>query len=453
MIKNIAVRFAACAAFALAASETLPAAELAHRWSFNGDPFVRPDGVNPVISPNKKTGFDFPTPETLTNLTKRAWGVLEGNIVAESSAQWAPLRGVVPSAAHFHGIWNWDAAFHTLAFVRRDAQLARDQFRIMMKYQGEDGMFPDVVRQNARQGVFRGCTKPPVWAWAIWTMERTAPDAVFLREAYDALVREESFWRMKRLDTAIGLFHYDGNAENEKQRVQYAGWESGWDNSPRWDGNPSAIIPVDLNCYFVLRYSALRDIAAKLNLPLDAARWDADAKALAARIEEKLWDEESGCYYDWDVGKGDFSRVLTPASFMPLFIGTATDARAAALARQSRRMQPGWPTVAYSDPKFDPVGYWRGRTWLNVAYFALKGLKFYGYDEIADDGRRTLLGWVESGRETIYENYNPTTGEPVGCPKFGWSAVFTLKFIDDWDMPRVIEMPIVRVTRSRRQDG
>ena len=37
MIKNIAVRFAACAAFALAASATLPAAELAHRWSFNGD--------------------------------------------------------------------------------------------------------------------------------------------------------------------------------------------------------------------------------------------------------------------------------------------------------------------------------------------------------------------------------------------------------------------------------
>ena len=37
MIKNIAVRFAACAVFVLAASETLQAAELTHRWSFNGD--------------------------------------------------------------------------------------------------------------------------------------------------------------------------------------------------------------------------------------------------------------------------------------------------------------------------------------------------------------------------------------------------------------------------------
>ena len=37
MDKNKSVRFAACVAFALAASATLPAAELAHRWSFNGD--------------------------------------------------------------------------------------------------------------------------------------------------------------------------------------------------------------------------------------------------------------------------------------------------------------------------------------------------------------------------------------------------------------------------------
>ena len=37
MNKNKSVRFAACVAFALAASATLPAAELTHRWSFNDD--------------------------------------------------------------------------------------------------------------------------------------------------------------------------------------------------------------------------------------------------------------------------------------------------------------------------------------------------------------------------------------------------------------------------------
>ncbi len=376
-----------------------------------------------------------------TNLLERSWATLEGNVVADAEAQWAPLRGAVPSVAHFYGVWNWDAAFHALALVRRDAELARDQFRIMMKWQGPDGMFPDVVRQDPKKGVFRGCTKPPVWAWAIWTMQRTAPDAAFLSEAYAALVREEAFWRVKRFDMALGLFHYDGNATDEKKRRQYSGWESGWDNSPRWDGNAPAVIPVDLNCYFVLRYRALRDIASTLGLAGDAARWEADAAALAKRIESRLWDAESECYYDWDSEKGAFRRVLTPASFMPLFVGTASQERADAMARHAARMQPGWPTVEYGHPSFDPTGYWRGRTWLNVAYFALKGLKFCGHGEIAEAGRRQLLGWVDAHREAICENYNPVTGEPVGCPKFGWSSVFTIKFIDDWDMPRQDELP------------
>ena len=50
MCKNKAVRFVACAAFALMAFAVLPlfAAELAHRWSFNGDWADSAGGVNAV---------------------------------------------------------------------------------------------------------------------------------------------------------------------------------------------------------------------------------------------------------------------------------------------------------------------------------------------------------------------------------------------------------------------
>ena len=48
MNKNIAVRFTACAAFVFAASETLQAAELSHRWSFNGDYSDSAGGVDAV---------------------------------------------------------------------------------------------------------------------------------------------------------------------------------------------------------------------------------------------------------------------------------------------------------------------------------------------------------------------------------------------------------------------
>lgn len=58
-----------------------------------------------------------------------------------------------------------------------------------------------------------------------------------------------------------------------------------------------------------------------------------------------------------------------------------------------------------------------------------------------DAGRTTLLSWVDRNRGAICENYNPLTGDVVGWPSFGWSAVFTIKFIDDWGVSRDVEMP------------
>ncbi|MBE6382657.1 MAG: hypothetical protein E7049_06560 [Lentisphaerae bacterium] len=375
-------------------------------------------------------------------LLRRAKETLKIDTVSGANVQWAPLRGVEPSATGvFRGVWNWDSAFHAMAIVRWDPDLAREQFLIMEKFQGEDGMLPDVVFEDPAEGVFRGCTKPPVWGWAVWAMDRAAPDDAFLGKAYESLKRYEKFWRTKRFSQDERMFHYDGNSDNPALRRQYCGWESGWDDSPRWDGNPAKVLPIDLNCWMVLYYRSLRDIAARLRLGAESELWEKEAVDLASRVEGRLWDDVDGCYYDWDMEKRGFSRVLSPASFMPLFIGTASNARAAAMARQAKRLEPGWPTVSYDHPEYKPDVYWRGRTWLNVAYFALKGLKFYGHEETANAGRATLLHWVDSYKPSIHENYNSRTGEPLGTCDFGWSAVFTLKFITDWTMPREAELP------------
>lgn len=377
------------------------------------------------------------------SLLRRARATLEKNTVAGERVPWAPYRGVEPSVSGFKGVWNWDSAFHAMALVRWDPELARDQFRIMMKFQGDDGMLPDVVFEDAAKGVFRGCTKPPVWGWAVWAIDRAAPDDAFLCAAYESLRRYEAFWRTKRFVAAEGMFRYDGNSDDPAQRKLYCGWESGWDDSPRWDGEPGSRLPIDLNCWMVLYYRSLRDIAARLDCAADGAAWERRANDLARRIEERLWDERDECYYDREIAPGGgFSRVLTPASFMPLFIGIAPPERAASMARHAKRMAPGWPTVSYDDPKYRPDVYWRGRTWLNVAYFALKGLKDCGYDAIADAGRATLLGWVDAHGDSIRENYNSRTGAPLGAADFGWSAVFTIKFIDDWRLPRGEELPL-----------
>ena len=381
-------------------------------------------------------------PQTERELLERAKATLEADTVGGDGVQYAPFRGVEPSSAgRFKGVWNWDAAFHALAVVRWDPELARDQFRIMMKFQGEDGMLPDCVRRNPAEGVFRGCTKPPVWGWAVWEIDRVAHDESFLREAYAALKRHDAFLREKRYDAKAGLFRYDGNSDDPATRKKYCGWDSGWDDSPRWDGDPSRVLAVDLNCWMVLYWRSMRDIAQRLGLADECDMWAGLARDLARRVEARFWDEADACYYDWDTSKNDFSRVLTPASFMPLFVGVASVSHAAAMSRHAARMEPGWPTVSYDHPAYRPDVYWRGRTWLNVAYVALKGLKFYGYDRIADSGRETILGWVDGNKESIRENYNSRTGAPLGEPGFGWSAVFVMKFIRDWNRRMDDEIP------------
>ena len=86
------------------------------------------------------------------------------------------------------------------------------------------------------------------------------------------------------------------------------------------------------------------------------------------------------------------------------------------------------PTVALDHPKMNPVGYWRGSVWMNVAYFAIKGLYDYGFKNTAMDIRNTLLDWIDRD-ETIHENYNPITGEGKCSPEFSWSCVFAMEMV------------------------
>ena len=61
------------------------------------------------------------------SLLRRARATLEKNTVAGERVPWAPYRGVEPSVSGFKGVWNWDSAFHAMALVRWDPELARDR--------------------------------------------------------------------------------------------------------------------------------------------------------------------------------------------------------------------------------------------------------------------------------------------------------------------------------------
>jgi putative isomerase len=376
-------------------------------------------------------------------LLERAGRTLLGNIASEG-APWAPLRGIRPALDRYQGIWNWDAAFHALTVARWDVALAREQFALFRDTQGADGMYIDVWFMDGNRVDAFG--KPPVWPWALARIDALARDDAFLATAYASLARNAAFWRAQRCDR--GLFFYGGDRRPAAACICckpetpdgesldfHARLESGWDTSPRWDGDAHDLWAVDLNCFQQLAFNALAGFARRLGRADEAATWEAERTALAQLAEQRLWDARLGLYSDCHRHTGKTTGVLTPASFMPLVAGCASAERAArmaALAADPAKLFPGMPTVAYDHPAYDRRDYWRGPTWINVAWFAIRGLRRYGHRAVADEIAATLLRWFRAN-DHFFELYDSRTGEGMRAVDFGWSAAFAIELIcDDW---------------------
>lgn len=371
-------------------------------------------------------------------LLERASKTLELNIVnpADEPAPWAPLRCIRPSKYSYEGIWNWDSAFHAMAVGRWDKVLAQEQITLFLQTQQPSGSFIDVYWSAGSMVTDFG--KPPVFPWACEIVDRINQDDKFLAQAYEHFVKYEEFWRRERGGSEDGLFHYGAAGNDPKKRISDAALESGWDNSPRWDLAGCDLWAIDLNCFMIMLYRAMQYMADRLGRKDHTGTWRDREQALAKRVNEALWDAKAGAYCDVHRCNQRSTGVLTPASFMPLFVNIAPPDRIenmAAVAASETKFFPGMPTVAYDHPAYERHHYWRGPVWLNVAYFALKGLKQNGHGKLADEMRDTILNWCYANDDFLYEYYDTRTGKGIGAKQFGWTAAFVIEFILNWEAP------------------
>lgn len=364
------------------------------------------------------------------NLLARAAESIEKN-VWNGDSPWYPYRCVTPfrNDKNLLGIWNWDSAFHAITVSRWDTELAKECLDGFMNFQLPNGMFPDVIRADDSKEIRFG--KPPVLATACEIVYKRCNDKLFLKRAYSRLVNYEKFMCENR--KFLGLFYYNASSENEKNYDLFVRYESGWDNSVRWDDPCVDFWPIDLNCFMIMTYRSLKFMSQELHNFEKTSEWDDKAKELEQLINEKLFNDEINSYSDTNRFNGKKSNVLTPASFMPLYIGIAPKKYAEFMkshAENKDEFYPGMPSVSYNNPEYSR-GYWRGPTWLNVAYFAAKGLKNYGFD-VADDIKEKILQMVEKNPDAIYENYDSITDEGLNAKNFAWSACFIIEFILNW---------------------
>ncbi|MFI7575798.1 MGH1-like glycoside hydrolase domain-containing protein [Micromonospora sp. NPDC049497] len=344
------------------------------------------------------------------------------------------------------------------------------------------------VADAAPTAATSGLIQPPVHALAAWLAYRRAPSEQGrseLRRLYPRLLAQQRYLATHRDVAGSGL------------AAVVHPWESGVDNSPAWDA-PMAAVPADVAVMSAYRrHDTAHADAAHRPTDLDYARyvaivasyreqryrddgladrhpWLVECPLLnaaagaaehalariatvvgadpgphrerAARITEallrRLYDPVTGTFQPRDLRTDRLIPARTALGLMPLMLpdlparpaATVIEEACSARFGVARRMDRPLPSHDRTAPDFEPLRYWRGPSWLNLAWLLRRGLRDHGRPDLAAGLRQSMIDLV--ARSGCHEYFHPDTGVGLGSPAFGWTAALLLDVLADDDPER-----------------
>ena len=365
-----------------------------------------------------------------------------------------PCTWTTPDRVPHRHMWLWDSVFHALAFLTYNTDMAENCIRSVLSQIREDGFMPHMMNPIDSSDV----TQPQVLAWGTWTVYKKTGNKKLLEESVEALDRYLT-WDMENRDkNGNGLLEWltEPDFADSPEAMSCKCGESGLDNSPRFDFDDD-MDAIDFSVWASRDALYLSYIYDELSDKANAEKWRGVHERIGKSINELLWDDESGAYYD-RLFNGSLTHVLTPTSFLPLFAGIPTKEQAEKMVKTLTDENLLWTplplaTVAKSHPTYS-TDMWRGGVWLNLNYFVIAGLKKYGFCELAEELKNKTLEAVNKWYKktgAIFEFYAPENdilpyqchrkGAPTSPPDwrkkvhsiidFNWSSCFTLLFIQD----------------------
>lgn len=348
--------------------------------------------------------------------------------------------GLFPSYHYewFNGFWAWDSWKHSAALAQYYPELAKGQLLAMYDFMDEYGFIADCIyRDTSIENHNYRNTKPPLSAWAAWQIFDNDKDTSFLRGIYPKLVMQHNWWYSFRDNDGDSICEY-GSTDGT---IIAAKWESGMDNAVRFDNSKllknseSAYSlnqeSIDLNSYLYAEKQFLMLIANVLDRSDEAKDYLIDGKILKIKIQNQFYDPKSGWFFDTSIDGNEFINVMGCEGWIPLWASVATGQQAHEVMiniMDTSKFNKKVPlqTLSADNSEFKPEGgYWRGPTWLDQAYFGVKGLRNYGYNKEADELTLKIINNAEGVMDkgmSIRENYNPITGKGLEAENFSWSA-------------------------------
>jgi putative isomerase len=398
------------------------------------------------------TLLDRPGSAYLQDPRLRNWAVksmLTLNTNWRSAAGDLKHGGIYPSTTHFNAFWAWDSFEHAAATAAFNPELAKDQIRAVFDLQTPEGMIIDLVALE-RKDNNPACSKPPLAGWATYLVFKQTGDLEFVREMYPKLLKYHR-WRYRYRDhNHNGLCEYGGI----RPEVMYGQWESGMDVAVKFDGVKMIKVSegaysfnqesVELNAYLYAEKLYLAELAEAIGKPADADRFRAEAPRLRQLIQTKMFDAETGFFYDINSETGAQVKVIDVSGWIPLFTGVASPEQAKRV--HDTMLDPKlfgtffpFSSLNHQHPQYHPEkGYFRGQTWMNYTYFGIRGFKNYGFAADADRFTRLIPDRLEGIADPgfpIRENYSSANGKGLCATHFSWSSAFSILLLVEDTFP------------------
>jgi glycogen debranching enzyme len=406
--------------------------------------------------------------------------------------------------------WSWDSAFIAIGLSRLDTRRAAAELLTLFEHQWKNGKVPHIVfnPEAPPDSYFPGAEhwacaaaspdappsppytsclcQPPVHAIAALRILESAADEdertearVFLREIYPKLFGWHLYLATKRDPEGTGLV------------TIYHPWESGTDNSPRWDDALAAVevgnispsprrdlyhvgdptqrpTDADYDRYLwlvrLIKSAACDDAAIYETHPflmkdvlfsailvaanealLEIARvvgapdWDRELiVGWARRGREGLdacWDADLRLYLDYDVRTGRPIRSRTIAGFAPLISGGLAEERLGELLLTFDSPDFAgdaglrWPLPPSTS--LHEENFHPRSYWRGPVWPVANWLLWWSLERAGEYDRASGLRRAsldQIAEGGFAEYFEPFTGEPLGSPDQSWSAAVVL----DW---------------------
>ncbi len=327
---------------------------------------------------------------------------LKANLIEQIDKKGNPF--VIPGAK-YPSAYLWDSCFILFSWLHIDPTVIFKALKIFVQFQQENGNIPQTIGFGKVPNY--KITNPPLIPWIILEAYKKCGESSYLVDFYEPMKKFCSFLESNRCKQ--GLFYW------------LHSYESGLDNSPRFTNQSESVhydiqnlAAVDFNSWMVIFYESMAEISAILKISEDQKSFKMKCESLKKLMNDKMWDETDGLYYDLDMTTNQLKKINTIASILPLTAGVPSKERAHRLLahiineNEYNTLIP-FPTVAKNSPDF-VKDTWRGPTWINTSFSVIYGLKRYGYEEEAKDYAWKLVKGVYKTLEncgSLYEFYDP----------------------------------------------